>query len=213
MAVSILIAERQEMFGDTLCLLLESETDMTVCGRTADAREILPLCASLHPHVVVLDADMMGLGCADIVRRIQQGESPPAAVCVSLHEDGTEADVFLRAGAAAYLGKDSTPAQLTEAIRKAARGVACTVPRYGRRPRAGGTSGPTAGTPADKLTMREREILRLLAEGRVGKEIADLLKISVKTVSTHRVHIGDKLGTRNIAFLTKYALRQGLAQV
>lgn len=213
MAVSILIAERQEMFGDTLCLLLESETDMTVSGRTADAREILPLCASLHPHVVVLDADMMGLGCADTVRRILHGGNPAAAVCVSLHEDGTEADAFLQAGATAYLGKGSTPAQLIDAIRKAARGVAFNAPRYGRRPRAGESIGPTAGNPADKLTVREREILRLLAEGRVGKEIADLLKISVKTVSTHRVHIGDKLGTRNIAFLTKYALRQGLAQV
>jgi DNA-binding NarL/FixJ family response regulator len=157
-----------------------------------------------------MDITMPVLNGIEVTRRMTQEGSATRVIALSMHADRQFVTEMLKAGAMGYLLKDSAPRELISAIESVLGGKVYLSPKAaevvddarGRRDREENTFAV--------LTPREREVLQLLAEGKSTKEIAHTLLVSARTIETHRAQIMDKLGIRNVAGLTKYAIRQGL---
>jgi DNA-binding NarL/FixJ family response regulator len=191
--------------------ILESAPGIQVVGEAADGRAALSAAAECRPDVVVMDVGLQGLNGIEATRRL--GELLPGikVVALSAHADKRYVRNMVRAGAAAYVLKESASDDL---VRAAARGEHYLSPRITGCVLESWTA-PTreASSAQELLGAREREVLRLLSEGKTSKEIATALALSVKTVETHRRNITHKVGLRTIAELTKYAVREGLTEL
>ncbi|MGD1047343.1 MAG: response regulator transcription factor [Candidatus Krumholzibacteriaceae bacterium] len=212
MPVTILIADDHRLFRDGLRTLLEGQKDLSVIAEATDGAETVAVAAELNPDIVLMDISMPGLNGIEATRRILSESARPKIIMLSMHSDRRFVLESLKAGAAAYILKDCAFEELLLAI-KAVRGnkmylssrindsvikdyiaVAKSVP----------------GSAFSILSAREREVLQLLAEGKTTKETAARLRVSVKTIETHRKQIMDKLDIHSVAELTKYAIREGL---
>ena len=195
--------------------LLEKQPDMEVVGEAADGREAIQMVRELHPHVVVMDIVMPGIGGLEATRLIK-AESPEVQIlALTMHEDERYFFQAIHAGASGYIVKGAAPADFITAIRSIAEGQAHLGPALTKKLIDDYLShnGETAGKQAyDDLTDREREVLRLIAEGQTGKEISKLLYISVHTVGRHRQNLMAKLGLHNRTALIKYAIRNKLIE-
>lgn len=215
MKMSVVVAEHEGMLRDGLVRLVNAEGDMKVIGQASDGREAVKLVEQLKPNAILMDTDLVGTNGVEATRQIKSQAGSPVVVLVSVLENPHYGGDGVVAGAAAHLGSRCTPEELIEAIRHAVSGqspVAGTT-AYAHMHRAE-TAGPCRLPEGiGLLTPREGEVLQLLSEGYTAKEIADTLHMSIKTVSTHRVHIGEKLNTRNLAEMTKFALKCGLVHV
>ena len=169
---------------------------------------------NLKPDVLLMDISMPGLNGIEATRQLKKRFPELKVLILTMHDNEEYIFETLRAGASGYLVKRSAPDELISAIHAVYQGDSFLSPsiskrvieefvRVGRRP-------DKDDDAFEKLTDREREVLQLIAEGRVNREIAELLHISIKTVESHRAHIMEKLGIRNIAKLTQYAIRKGL---
>jgi DNA-binding NarL/FixJ family response regulator len=211
MTINIMVAEQERMTRECLVRLIEAERDLSVVGQVSDGRAAVVMASRLKPGVAVVDFNLPVMNGIETVRRIHAKAVPAVMVCTCLDVDSGTADLALQAGAAACLGQGCSREEFLAAIRRSAAGgpewaaTYVTPGVWGRREAAKGDRA--------QLTPREREVLQLLAEGYMTKEISDMLGLSSKTISTHRVHIKEKLGTRSVALLTKFALRTGLTQL
>jgi len=196
-----------------LRLLLERQPDMTVVAEADDGREAVEKTASLKPDVAVLDIAMPNLNGIEACLQITQSNPAIAIVMLSMHSDESYVLRALKAGARAYLLKDSAESDLVRAIHAVAEGKSFFSPAvskvlledYVRKlQRAGGEDS------FDLLTPREREILQLIAEGKSNKDVANLLNLSVYTVETHRANLMQKLNLRSVPELILYAVRKGI---
>ena len=196
-----------------LRLLLERQPDMTVVAEADDGREAVEKTASLKPEVAVLDIAMPNLNGIEACLQITQSNPAIAIVMLSMHSDESYVLRALKAGARAYLLKDSAESDLVRAIHAVAEGKSFFSPAvskvlledYVRKlQRAGGEDS------FDLLTPREREILQLIAEGKSNKDVANLLNLSVYTVETHRANLMQKLNLRSVPELILYAVRKGI---
>ena len=193
-----------------LSLLLERE-GFDIVGEAGDGQEALHLARELRPDVAVLDVHMPVMNGVEAARQIHQVS--PKTRTVLLAGSATEAQVVeaLRAGVRAFVAKSTDARELIRGITEASRGSFHLSPSVSmavveaclRR----------AEAPADPLTPRERQVLRLIAEGKTTKEAAGLLGISVKTVESHRTRIVNKLGIHETAGLVRYAIRRGLSEL
>ena len=191
---------------------------MQVVAEANDGRSAVQLAQELQPDVVVMDVGMPGLNGIEATRQITNREPEAKVVALSMHSDRRFMGEMLKAGAKGYLLKDGAFEELATAIRSVVANKVYLSPRiadvvvddYVRR-----TPGQAAGDTSAfaKLTPREREVLQLMAEGRATKEIAMDLKVSIKTVETHRRQIMEKLQIHSVAELTKYAIREGLTSL
>jgi DNA-binding NarL/FixJ family response regulator len=211
MTISIMVAEQERMTRECLVRLLEAESDFSVVGQVADGRSAVVMACQLRPAVAVVDFNLPVLNGIETVRHMHAEEVKAVRVSTGSDDAGESEELALQAGAAVCLGQGCNRADFLAAIRQ-------SVVELPARERGGRGAGGWRARRATKrergtLTPREREVLQLLAEGYVTKEISDLLTMSSKTVSTHRVHIKEKLGTRSIALLTKFALRTGLTHL
>jgi len=212
--VSIVLADDHKMFRDGLRPRLEAERDFEVVGEAEDGARLLELVAELEPDVVILDISMPVLNGVDAARRILADDGAPRVVVLSMHSDRRYVMSMLKAGASAYLLKDSSFEELVSVVRDAMRGEVrlsrqitdTVIHDYIRMARGD-------GDPADPLTLREREVLQRLAEGASTKEMAADMAVSIKTVESHRRQIMDKLDLHSVAELTKYAIRTGLTSL
>ena len=191
---------------------------MQVVAEANDGRSAVQLAQELQPDVVVMDVGMPGLNGIEATRQITNREPDAKVVALSMHSDRRFMGEMLKAGAKGYLLKDGAFEELATAIRSVVANKVYLSPRiadvvvddYVRR-----TPGQNPGDTSAfaKLTPREREVLQLMAEGRATKEIAMDLKVSIKTVETHRRQIMEKLQIHSVAELTKYAIREGLTSL
>jgi DNA-binding NarL/FixJ family response regulator len=212
MPVKILIADDHRLFRAGLRGLLSEHADLAVVGETTDGLETVAEVARLKPDVVLMDIAMPGLNGIEATRRIVAPGKGLKVIIVSMHADRRYVLEALRAGAAGYLLKDCALEEVLQAIRAVragsiflARQINDAVVRdYVEMAK------PGDGTAFGVLSAREREVVRLLAEGRSTREAATRLGVSVKTVEGHRAQIMQKLGIRSLAELTKYAIREGL---
>jgi two-component system response regulator NreC len=209
---TILLADDHHVVRQGLRSLLEAEPDFSVVGETGDGLEAAQLVERLRPHVLVLDLMMPGLNGLEVTRRVSQRSPQTRIVILSMHANEAHVLEALRAGASAYVLKESTAAELVRAVREAVAGRRYLSPPLSER--AIETYVQKAESAAldsyERLTAREREVLHLVVEGHTNAEIADRLFISRRTVETHRANLMRKLDLRSQTDLISYALRRGI---
>lgn len=209
--IRILIADDHAIVRQGLKQILAGAPDMCVEGEAANGYEALEAVRRGGWDIVLLDITMPGLSGLDLIKRIKLEMPSQKVLVLSMHAEDQFAVRALKAGAAGYLTKDSAPDRLIAAIRKAAAGGRYVSTQLAERLAA--ELDPYADRPAvESLSDREHQVLRLLASGKGLTEIAHELSLSVKTVSTHKTRIMQKLGVRNNAGLFQYAAKEGLAE-
>lgn len=201
----ILIADDHALVVEGLRKLLQDEFE--VVGTAEDGRALIAAAERLKPDVILVDISMPLLNGIDACARLRAVVPSSRVVILTMHADPSYAAEAFRAGAAGYVLKGSATSELLKAIRAVLGGrkyVAAALP-------AGVVSGPRHGEGGSgSLTARQREVLQLVAEGRGAKEIAALLRISVKTVEFHKARLMSELGLHSTAELTRYAVQHGL---
>ncbi len=208
--IKVLVADDHTIFREGICALISRRKDLEIVGQAADGREAVDQVKALKPDVVLMDiamAGMDGLQATEIIHR----ESPGVKVLVLTQYESKEY-VFslLRAGAAGYILKSSRIEELVGAIRTVASQGGFIQPAVCQVLADGLASGTEQVERPPLLTDREKQIVRLIAEGLSGHEIADQLSISAKTVVTHRANIMEKLGAHNTAEMIRNAIREGI---
>jgi two-component system, NarL family, response regulator NreC len=196
-----------------LRLLLERQPNLQVVGEASDGRETVRLAESVAPDVVVLDIAMPNLNGIEAARQITAARPEAAIVILSMHSDESYVIRALKAGARAYLLKDSAEGDLISAIHAISEGKSFFSPAISRilvEDYMRQLEQKHVEDTYELLTSREREILQLLAEGKTNKEVAAILNLSVYTVETHRTHILQKLNLHNVPELILYAVRKGI---
>lgn len=209
----ILLADDHVVMRAGLRVLLERQPNLEVVGESENGRETVELSASLRPDVVVMDVGMPLLNGIEATKTIVGQHPTTAVVILSMHSDEAYVMRALKAGARAYLLKDSAAADLISAIQAVSQNKAFFSPKVSRilaEDYVRVLKQKGAVDSYDLLTSREREILQLLAEGKANKEVAADLNISPYTVETHRSHILEKLNLHNPAELILYAVRKGI---
>lgn len=215
MVIRVLLVDDHRILRKGLQALLEREEDFKVVAEASNGREAVKLAKTKRPHVVIMDIGMSDLNGLEATRQIMVETRNVKVLALSMHSDSRFVRAMLQGGASGYLLKDVAFEELADAIRTVVAnriylgsGISDVVVKdYLRHLPA------QESTKEGILTLREREVLQLLAEGKCTKELGQLLFISVKTVETHRKRIMDKLDLHTIAELTKYALREGLTSL
>ncbi|MEX2241238.1 MAG: response regulator transcription factor [Burkholderiales bacterium] len=190
--------------------LLQDLPDVEVVAEAGDGAEALAAAERERPDVVLLDIAMKGMNGLEAAARLRERLPGVKVIILSMHTSEEYVLLALRAGAAAYLIKDSATSELELALKCVMRGETYLSPAISRQVVDGYVQRVGAGGGPDPLTPRQREVLKRIAEGRSTKEIAFELNLSVKTVETHRAQIMERLGIRDVAGLVRYAMRAGL---
>jgi DNA-binding NarL/FixJ family response regulator len=204
----LLLADDHTILLEGLKALLAPEFD--VVATAGDGRAVLEAAAKHQPDVILLDISMPGMNGIEAARRLKQSNPDAKLIILTMHADLSFVSAAFEAGASGYVLKQSAATELVAALRDVDSGrcyvstlirrrLGTAIPAFLRRPKFS----------AD-LTSRQREVLQLLAEGRVRKEIAQILGVSIKTVEFHKQKITEKLGLHTDAALTAYAIRHGI---
>jgi len=205
--IRVLLADDHQIVRDGLRRILAGQADLEVAGEAANGDEALALVRAHDYDVAVLDLSMPGLSGLDLVKRLKLEKPQLRLLVLSMHGEQQYAARALKAGASGYLTKDSASAQLIGALRKVAGGgVHVSAAAVAGLVSAAGGDGP----PHARLSDREFEVLKLLAGGASPTDIARRLHLSVKTVSTHKTRVLEKLGLGGTAELVRYALEHKL---
>lgn len=207
MPVRVVLADDHALVRSGMRALVEQMRGIEVVGEARDGREALALVERLRPHVVLMDITMPELNGLEAAERLRRERPDVRIVLLSMHADEAYVARALDVGAHGYVLKSADAGELELAIRSAVRGDAYLSPAIARTLTQGGLQHGHDGPP---LSPRQREILQLIAEGNSTKEIAAKLRLSVKTVETHRAHVMQRLGIRDVAGLVRYAIRIGL---
>jgi DNA-binding NarL/FixJ family response regulator len=206
--ISVLIADDHGLVREGMERLLESHSDIRLCAQAANGEEALRAIEEHRPDVVVLDVGMPRLGGLETLRLLRERYPGTRALLISVRGDRTLVDSAIRLGADGYLLKDSRAEEIVEAIRDIAGGGNHF--GVGLAP-APGEVDAGAG-PFHRLSTRELQVLRKIAEGLSAKSIAVDLSVSPKTVEAHRTSLMRKLGWRKATELVRYAVRYGLLE-
>jgi two-component system response regulator NreC len=209
--IRVLIADDHTIFRSGLNLLLSSEVDLEVVGEAKDGTAAVEMAASLHPNVVLMDVGMPGLNGLDATRQIRARLPEVNVLVLTMHRSDEYFFQMLEAGAAGYILKGAETNELISAVRAVARGDVFLYPSMARRlVQEYLSQSQSQGSGAAHLTEREREILKLIAEGFSNGEIADRLVISPSTVHSHRANLMRKLELGSRHELVQYARQKGL---
>jgi DNA-binding NarL/FixJ family response regulator len=211
MIIKVILADDHQIIRDGLRSLLENEPDIEIVGEANNGRVAVQMAQELQPNVVVMDITMPDLNGIEATRQILTKTSRVKVLALSMHSDEQFVAGVLAAGASGYILKDCTLVELIRAIRTVAMNQTYLSPRITNVVIEGYVChSATPASSMSTLTIREREVLQLIAEGKTVKEIAAALYVSHKTVEKHREQIMRKLNIHSVAELTKYAIRKGL---
>lgn len=212
--IRVLICDDHPLFREGLRAILRDHSGLEVVGEARNGIEAVEQVRVLRPDVTLMDIDMPELSGLEATRRIVEAHLPGRILILSLYDDEDLIAGCLDAGAAGYVLKDGPTSQLLYAIEACHRGERYMSPRALSVVVArAGADGKGTGTRYDLLTDREREVLRLLADGYSSKDVAVRLQLSVRTVDAHKYNLMRKLDIHNRADLVKYAIRKKLVQV
>ena len=207
--IRLLVADDHAVVRRGLRQIVADTPDLRVEGEAATAAEVLSQVGERRWDVVVLDLSLPGGSGLDLLGEVRRKRPDLPVLILTVHSEEQYAVRALRAGAAGYLTKESAPEQLVEAVRKVVRGGRYVSPAVAER--LAFSLGPHADRPPhEALSDREFQVLRMLASGRTVSQVAGDLTLSVKTVSTYRARILEKMGMKTNAELTHYAIRNGL---
>ncbi len=212
--IQVLLADDHSIMREGIRALLALQEDIEVVGEANDGREALAKANDLLPDVVVMDIGMPHLDGLEAARRICKHQTKTKILMLTQFEDRDHVLASVKSGASGCLSKRAIASELVSAIRAVHQGNSFLHPSVAKLlidEYVHCTADETE--PYERLTDREREVLKLLAEGRTNREIAGMLIVSVKTVLAHRSRIMEKLDIHNRTDLVKYALRKGLISV
>jgi len=209
--IKVLLVDDHTIVREGISTLLELSPQIEVVGEAANGREALDLIKKLKPDVVLMDLAMPIMGGLEATRNICQEFPEVKVLILTQYEDKEHVFAILEAGARGFLNKSAASSELVSAIRSVHRGDSYLSPfatKYLIEDYRLEANLKKSRDPYEQLTTREKEVLRLLAEGHTAREVADLLVISPKTVDSHRTRFMAKLDLHNRAELIKYALRK-----
>ena len=209
----VVIAEDHTILRDGLKSLLSSQPDFEVVAEAQDGREAIRCVQDFAPDVILMDLSMPRMNGLDAIKEIQKTNPDTKIVALTVHKTEEYVLATLQAGADGYVLKDATHSELVMAMKNVLGGNRYLSPGVSEKVIEGYLKGRGAlksQSAWDTLTQREREILKLIAEGYKNKDIADYLCISLKTVEKHRTNLMNKLDLHNVAALTALAIDKGL---
>lgn len=213
MKARVLVADDHTLLRAGLVKLIETMADVEVVGEASDGEEVLLMLGATAPDLVLLDIAMPKVSGLEVCARLSTHQGGIKVLMLSMHKEQQYVNKALQNGAAGYLLKDSAPAELAVAMRTVLQGKTYLSPALAQ----GMVSDMVnklhgKAEPAEPgLTPRQREVLKLAAEGLSTKEIAIKLDLSVKTVDTHRTNLMNQLDIHDLAGLVRYAIRTGIA--
>ena len=207
--ITVLVADDHAVVRDGLVAILESAPDIKVVGTAASGHQAIERILALSPHVAILDVSMPELDGIAVTRQVLAARPTMAIVILSMHSSAQHVMQALEAGARSYLLKESAGREIAETVRAV---------HLGRRHLSGriaeivaeGISNRRGANPIDSLSHRERQILKLVCDGRSSAEIGRILDLSPKTVDTYRSRLMQKLQVTDLAGLIKFAILHGL---
>jgi len=206
----VLLADDHTLVLDGLRKILEPECE--VVGAVEDGRSLLTAARQLKPDIILLDISMPLLNGVEAARRLRAAAPDAKVIFVTMHADATYVAGAFRAGASGYVLKRCASAELLKAINQVLAGRAYVTPLIRKNIPDKLAGWPLeSGEDSGELTVRQREVVQLVAEGHSVKEIAAVLGISGKTVAFHKTNVMRRLGMRSTAELTKYALEHGIS--
>lgn len=209
--ITIIIADDHAIVRQGLKKMLAEESDMRVVAEAASADETVRLVRTHRCNVILLDVTMPGKSGLDIIKDLKQIAPSAHILVLSMHPEAQFALRVLRAGGAGYLTKESAPEELVRAIRKVAAGgkyVSSTLAEL----LATLTEAEVEKMPHERLSEREFQIMRMIVQGKTVSEIAHELSLSIKTVSTYRGRVLDKMNVRSNAELARYAVEHRIIE-
>lgn len=212
--IRVLIADDHAILREGLRALLHLTEDIEVVGEAVDGRQAVDLARQLDPDVVLMDIAMPGLGGLEAAIEMKKEGLRSKVLVLSQYEDREYVRRLLKAGASGYLLKKSAGAELAKSIRSVHRGGLVLDPEVARAAvEDAGPRTPAEADPYETLTDREKQVLKLVADGLSNKEVAEVLGISVKTAMSHREKVMEKLGLHNRTELVRFALKRGVIRV
>lgn len=202
------------VLADDHLLLLEAfksilDTEFDVVGTAPDGRELLKIAHALKPDVIVLDVSMPRLNGLDAGIKLRKSTPDTKLIFLTMHEDPAIVAKAMDMGASGFLLKTSAASELSKAIWKVLEGKTYLTPQVAEQMKKLKKKSPEK-QPIDELTVRQREILQLLAEGNTMKQVAEIVCITPRTVAFHKYRIMDSLGISNNAELIQFAVNSGL---
>ena len=209
----IVIVEDHTLFRAGLYALLNQDPAFKVIGEFNNGRDAMRAIPTLKPDLVLMDLSMPGMGGIEAITEIKRRSPETRIIVLTIHKTDEYIHETLRLGANGYVLKDATHDELRTAIRTVLAGKMYLSPDVSGKvitTYVGGGKSPVTARPLEKLTLREREILKLVAEGHANRQIAEYLSLSVKTVEKHRSNLMKKLDLHNVAMLTIFAVENGL---
>jgi DNA-binding NarL/FixJ family response regulator len=209
MMIRIVVADDHAIVRDGLKRILEGQPDFAVVGEARDGHEALVAARSDALDVLLLDMSMPGRSGVELIKQIKSERPALPVLVLSMHDEEQYAVRAIRAGAAGYLTKDSATTQLVAGIRKIAAGGLYITPNVAEQ-LARGLNTPTDDLPHKRLSDREYEVFMRLVAGESVSGIAERLHLSVKTVSTHKTHVLEKMRMGSVAELVRYAVNRRL---
>lgn len=210
--IRILLVDNQALVRSGLRRLLDDVEGLTVVAEAASGEETVELARELQPDVVLMDAQIPGIGALEATRRIARSDLATGIVVVTLQVDDPIQSQFLEAGAAGYLTKHCSVEEIADAVRVVAHGERYISADIARQMALSMLPG-NEQSPFDRLSQREVQVMMMVAQGQGVHDISERLCLSSKTVSTYRYRLFDKLGVENDVELTRLAIRHGIVGI
>jgi DNA-binding NarL/FixJ family response regulator len=208
--IRLVIADDHAIVREGLKRIVGAAADLSVVDEAADGTQVMRVVREQEFDVLVLDLSMPGRSGMELIKWVKAEKPKLRILVLSMHQELQYAVRAIKSGASGYLTKESAPEQLEQAIRKVAAGGAFVTAEVAEQLALGAMPGSQAH-PHESLSDREFEVFRLLVTGHAVSDIAHKLNLSVKTVSTHKANLMQKLGLSNQTELVRYALKHGLA--
>ena len=212
----ILIAEDHAILREGLRALLSGTPELEIVGEAEDGQEAISLARQLKPHLVLMDLTMPNINGTEAMRAIKRHNPAIKIIALTVHKSEEYVRATLDAGAVGYVLKDDTHHDLLTAIKSTQKGKVYLSPGICDKVINGFLEPVTSATPSaswSQLTVREREVTKLIAEGKKSREVADYLSVSLKTVEKHRSNLMRKLDLHSVSAITKYAIENSLVSL
>lgn len=214
--IRLVMVDDHEIVRAGLRMLLQTQPDIEIVAEADNGRDAVARARELQPDIVLMDVALPDVDGFEATQQIKRALPRTAVLALTMHESEEYFFKMLQAGASGYVPKKAAPTELITAIRTVHEGGVFLYPALAKalvRDYIGRASESTEHAALDRLTEREQEVLKLIADGLTNQEIADKLTISGKTVERHRANIMSKLNLHNRTELVKYAIRKGLIEV
>ena len=207
--IRVLIADDHAVLRSGLRMLLEAQPDIEIAGEAGDGTQVVQQARELQPDVVLMDLTMPGPHSGEVIRQVLRVAPKTRVLILTMHDDPAYLAAALAAGAAGYVVKKVANSELLIAIRAVHAGRTFVDLTQTLTPPPGPRKSRRGKQPTE-LSRREREVLRLLAQGHSNQQVADQIRVSVKTVETYRTRLREKLGLKERAELYRFAVESGL---